>query len=137
MGTAHRERSLQTACRAPVTWERSLPLRIPIEHAYFYSCALHALLEGAEVRLPVVIRNDYFGMECLYGFGSFLGRHGIGQVHAHKRDIDILESAHFGDIFRIAGKINARPALGENVAVAAALIVIKLASLRAARKVLH
>src|SRR6266566_8289666 len=106
-----------------------LSLRVPLQQAYFDSRARYAFLKRAQIRLAIVIRNHHLGMERLDGVGGFLRGHGIGQVHADKRDVDILERAHLGDAFRITGEINASAAIGEDVAITSALIVIKLAGL--------
>ena len=63
-------------------------------------------------------------------------RHGVGQVHAHECHVNIFQSPHFRHAFRIAGEVKAFSAVGKYVAVAAALIVIKLARRGAARDVI-
>src|SRR5690242_5248775 len=76
-------------------------------------------------------------MEGADGVGCFFGRHRIGQVHADEGDVDVLERAHFGSAFGVAGDVEAHTAVGENVAVAAALVVIELSGGRAAFQVVH
>src|ERR1700730_16768823 len=100
-----------------ITSRNRLSLRIPVEYAHFYSSARQAFLKSAQIRFAVVIRNYHFGMKCLDGLSRFLRRHGVGQVHADERHVDILQRAHFWNIFRVSGEINARAAVRENVAV--------------------
>ena len=85
---------------------------------------------------PVVIRIDDLRVERFDGIGGLVRRHGVGQIHGDECDVDVLERAHFGDVFSVAGDVHAQAAVGDDVAVAASLIVIELPG-RAALQVVH
>src|SRR5215471_20956250 len=68
-------------------------------------------------------------MERLYRVRGLFRRHGVGQIHADKGDVDILESTHFRNALGIAGEVEPFPAERENVAIAASLVVIELSRL--------
>ena len=85
----------------------------------------------------IVVRDNDFRMEGFDRVRGFVRRHGIGQIHANESDIDILEGAHFGNAFGIAGNVKAFTAIGEDVTVAATLVVVELACFRTALQVVH
>src|SRR5438094_9278258 len=84
-----------------------------------------------------MIRVNDLGVERAYSLGGLIGRHGVWQVHAHKRDIDILEGAHLRSAFRVAGKIESLAAVRDDVAIAAAFVVKKFSGLGTTLEVVH
>src|SRR5207248_10450216 len=74
-------------------------------------------------------------MESLHGLRGLFGWHGVGQIHADERDIDVLERAHLRDAFGIAREIKTLATVGKNVSVAASLVVKELARRRTAFEV--
>jgi hypothetical protein len=77
-----------------------------------------------------VIGDDDLGVKGFDRVGSFLGRHRVRQIHADEGYVDVLEGAHLGNAFGVAREIEALAAVGEDVAVAASLVVKEFARLR-------
>ena len=110
-------------------------LRIPVEQADFDAGACELFLEHCKIGAVVVIGNHDLGVEGFDRVGRFFGRHGVGEIHADEGDVDVLEGAHFGNVFGVAGEIEADAAEGEDVSVAAAFVVEKFAGRRATGEV--
>ena len=82
-----------------------------------------------------MIGDDYLRVKCFHRFSRLVRWHGIGQVHAHKSHVDILEPAHLGHAFSVTREIKALAAVGEDVAIAASFVVEKLPGRRTALQV--
>ena len=74
-----------------------------------------------------MIRNYNLRMECLHRIRCFVGRHGVGQIHADERHVDILQGAHFWDAFRVTGEVKTHAAVSEHVSVSASLVMEEFA----------
>ena len=83
-----------------------------------------------------MIRDHDLRVESLHRVRRFFGRHGVRQIHADERHVNVLQGAHFGDAFRVAGKVKAHAAVGEHVSVVAPLVMKKFAGGGAARQVI-
>ena len=94
-----------------------------------------SLLEDFQVRVSVVIGDDDFRVEGPNRVGSFVGRHGVGEIHADEGDVDVLEGAHLGDAFGVGGEVEALASVGEDVAIVASLGMVELSGGGAAREV--
>ena len=94
-----------------------------------------ALLEDFQVRVAEMVWDDDLRVEGPDGVGGFLGRHGVGKVHADEGDVDVLEGAHLGDAFGVSGEVEALASIGEYVAVVASLGMIELSGCGTAREV--
>src|SRR6185437_13583419 len=101
-------------------------LRIPAEQAHFDARAFKVLLKYADIRAAIMIRNGNLRMEFFHRVRGFIRRHRVRQIHANKRDVDILERAHFGNALRVSRKIKSFAAIGEHVPVAASLRMVEL-----------
>ena len=82
-----------------------------------------------------MIRDDDLRVEGTDGVGSFLGRHGVGKVHADEGDVDVLESAHLRDAFCVGGEIESLASIGEDVAIVTSLGMVELSGGGTAREV--
>ena len=110
-------------------------LGIPVEEADLDAGSGKALLEDFQVRAPVVIGDDDLRVEGPDRVGSFLGRHGVGKVHADEGDVDVLEGAHLRDAFGVSGEVEALASVGEDVTIVASLGMVELSGGGTARKV--
>src|SRR5882762_1177467 len=110
--------------------------RVPIEQPDLNCGSLQSFLKHCEVGTAIMIRNDNLWMEGSDRVRGLLGRHRVGQIHADERYIDVIERAHFGDTLGVAREVEALSAIGEDVAVAAPLVVEELSRSRAALQVI-
>ena len=86
---------------------------VPFSRAHFdpQVCS-NLLFEGIEVQVGVILVSVVVGVNDLrtklaHGAAGLVRRHGVRDVDADKRDIDVLQRAHFRDIFGVAAQINA------------------------------
>ena len=68
-----------------------------------------------------MVGDEDLGAEGEGGGGGLFGRHGVGEVAGEEGEVDIAEGGHLGDVFGVAGDVDAEAAEGEDVAVVAAL----------------
>ena len=114
---------------------RKCLLRIPVEEPNLDSSSRKVLLENFQVRAAIVIGDDDLRMEGFDGFGGFRGRHRVGEIHADESYVDIPESSHLGDTFRIRGEVELLASVGKDVSVIASLGMVELSGSGAAREV--
>src|SRR2546427_13215145 len=101
-------------------------LRVPLQQPHFDASAFELLLERVHIAgwlAAIVVGKDELGVKCPYRIGSLFRRHGVREIHANKSHIDVLERLHLRNRFGIAGNIEALAAIGEDVAIAPALIM--------------
>lgn len=107
-----------------VNWTVGLEL-VPIAEADFdVGIFADEHLEFLDIAAAVMVRANDFGFEFAHGAGGLFDGHGVREVHANKSQVDVLEGAHFGDIFGIAADINAFAAGGNDITVAAAFFMV-------------
>jgi hypothetical protein len=80
-------------------------------------------LKYGEIGSAIVIGDDNLRVERSDRISSLIGWHGVAQIHAHERHVDVLECTHLGDAFGVAGEVEALAAVREDVAIAASLVV--------------
>jgi len=81
---------------------------------------------GCDVGLTVVVGVEDRGAQGLDGLHSLLYRHGVGLVDGEECDVNIAQGAHFGGGLGVAGNVDARAAVRDDVAAVAALAGVEL-----------
>src|ERR1700730_703082 len=101
----------------------SLLLWVPVKQPDLNASPFQSFLKYGEIGSAIVIGDDNIRVERSDRISSLIGWHGVGQIHAHERHVDVLERTHLGDAFGVAGEVEALAAVREDVAIAASLVV--------------
>src|SRR5207247_1048108 len=81
---------------------------IPVTQTHFDPFfPLQSIRKNLWVLSPIVIRVNSLGPKRLDALCCFLRGLGIGQIHAQKSNIDVVERLNFRNTLRVSGKIDA------------------------------
>ena len=84
-----------------------------------------------------MIGVDHLRLESLYRVSGLFRRHRIGKIHAHESHVDVFQVPHLGNALGIPGKVESLPTDGEDITIAAPLVMKELARRRAPLHVVH
>ena len=77
--------------------------------------------EGGEIGLAVVVRDEDLGGDGLGSGDALVHSHRKGLVHREEGDVNVFQVRHLGDVFGVAGDVDAETVDGEDITVAVAL----------------
>src|ERR1700693_1117157 len=93
-------------------------LWIPVQQPHFNSSSFQSFLKYCEIGSAIVVGDDNLRMKGLNRVSSLFRRHGVRQIHAHERHVDVLKRTHLRHTFGITGKIEALAAVSKHLAIA-------------------
>ena len=73
----------------------------------------------ADVCLAIVIGEEHVRFDDFCGTNQLVGGHGVGLVAGQEGDVDVFDVGHFGNVFGVAGNIDAQAVDGQDVAIVA------------------
>ena len=60
-----------------------------------------------DICLPVVIGEEYLGLDCPGSLDELFCCHGVWLVAGHESNVDVFNALHLWDVLRIAGDVDA------------------------------